>query len=276
MDDEPAESIEQLLRRSEGMPKHLRAELWSELVLGQTAMILRDRGQSTSSALMLDVEGVDIEEIPAGFYSDASETVAFLDVATFLLERFTPERLEEIKSAMHAVQSREGVYLDQVRVRETLPQVGHDWRAQLEAELTSSEVTNQGRRTRLAPTFQYREDGLAFQTAEELAVYRALKAKQEQLPADATMAIFPLPGVYIPGHTWEPDFLVTYRGNAGVIEVDGDVHSKAGRRSADLSRDRLLEDAGVKLIDRIDVRDAENLTELAAFIDRFIRRLGSA
>jgi hypothetical protein len=222
---------------------------------------------------LLDVDEIEVTKVE--FVMDESgEDVAILDVQPFLTERFVAERTTEIKSAMDAVLRREGIYLAEIQIREMLPEVGKDWRAQLEADLTGSEVTNQGRLTRLAPT-QYREDDLAFRTREELAVYRALKAKQASLPQGETLAIFPLPGVFIPGHTWEPDFLVTYQGHAGVIEVDGEVHSKAGRRSADLSRDKWLEDAGVKLVDRIDVRDGERPIELQAFIDRFVRRLGS-
>lgn len=71
--------------------------------------------------------------------------------------------------------------------------------------------------------------------------------------------------------TFWPDFLVTHRGRAGVIEVDGPHHH--GRAAADQSRDRQLEDAGIVLVERIVVEDVTNETGLDLSIERFLSRL---
>ena len=45
----------------------------------------------------------------------------------------------------------------------------------------------------------------------------------------------PNPSVRVPGHTWEPDFLVAYNKRVGVIEVDGSTHHN--RWAADKTKD---------------------------------------
>jgi hypothetical protein len=115
------------------------------------------------------------------------------------------------------------------------------------------------------------EDGLSFTNEGELTVYLALKLLQETLPADRTIGIFPLAGGRIPGHTWEPDVLVTYKNRAGVLEIDGPHHN--ARRAMDMSRDHLLRDAGVAFVDRIPVETVSDPKELGAALTRFIRRV---
>lgn len=63
----------------------------------------------------------------------------------------------------------------------------------------------------------------------------------------------------------------TYRGRAGVIEIDGP--PRKGRRSDDASRERLLRSAGVKYIDRLDVQNT-NTAEVQKFITDFLKHLG--
>lgn len=63
-------------------------------------------------------------------------------------------------------------------------------------------------------------------------MYEALKRAQESRPPADTITIVPLPSARVPGHTWEPDFLVAYRGRVGAIEVDGPHHT--GKRAAEL------------------------------------------
>ena len=68
--------------------------------------------------------------------------------------------------------------------------------------------------------------------------------------------------------------LVTYRGRAGVLEVDGPNHN--ARRAMDLSRDHVLMDTGIAFVDRIPV-EARSLSDGAmAALRRFLRRLGEA
>ncbi len=68
--------------------------------------------------------------------------------------------------------------------------------------------------------------------------------------------------------TWEPDFLVIYKGRAGIIEVDGRTHVK--KWLSDGSRDCLFEDAGVAYVDHIDAADIGGPE-----VDQFLRRLGA-
>jgi very-short-patch-repair endonuclease len=73
------------------------------------------------------------------------------------------------------------------------------------------------------------------------------------------------------GKNREVDFLVTYRGRAGVVEVDGDTHRN--RYAADQSRDRFLRDAGINVVERIVAEDSNDPAALDLFVKRFLNRL---
>jgi hypothetical protein len=114
-------------------------------------------------------------------------------------------------------------------------------------------------------------DRLNFGSAQEVSLYKALLRRQCKLPAEATIAILPGPGTRVLGRTFWPDFVVTYRGRSGMIEVDGPHHH--GRAAADHSRDALLSDAGVGHVGRITVEDTVSDAELDLFVERFLQRL---
>jgi hypothetical protein len=114
-------------------------------------------------------------------------------------------------------------------------------------------------------------DRLAFQTGEERTVYLALRDAQAHMPEFESITIAPRCSIRVPGHTWEVDFLVTHKGRCGVIEVDGASH--VGKWIADRSRDRLLLDAGIAYVDRIDAVDVNDPAELKTFVRRFLHRL---
>lgn len=121
------------------------------------------------------------------------------------------------------------------------------------------------------PQLAIAADRLRFRTVEEKFLYLALRDLQARMPEFDSLTIAPLCKIRVPGRTWEVDFMVTYRGKCGVIEVDGAVHR--GKWADDRSRDRLLEDAGIAYVDRIDVRDVAERAELDVFIRRFLARL---
>lgn len=121
------------------------------------------------------------------------------------------------------------------------------------------------------PSQAKRLDNLWFRDNAELALYQALKEKQGALPLTETFSIAVNPCIRIPGRTWEPDFIVAYKNRSGIIEVDGTSHLK--KYANDRSRDKMLEDAGFYLIDRIDVQDAESPAEAKVFVGRFLARL---
>lgn len=77
--------------------------------------------------------------------------------------------------------------------------------------------------------------------------------------------------MFVAGKTRELDFLVTYRGRAGAIEVDGDTHRN--RYAADQSRDAMVRDSGVSMVDRIVAEDTNDPNEVERFVRRFLSRL---
>jgi hypothetical protein len=115
--------------------------------------------------------------------------------------------------------------------------------------------------------------GMRFRSDAEVAMFDALVEKQAQLPKADSILITPLPSVWNGRDRWEPDFLITYRGRAGIIEVDDPTHHK--RYVADKSRDQILEECGIALTRRIAIEDAVDATQRREFIDRFLERLAS-
>lgn len=115
-------------------------------------------------------------------------------------------------------------------------------------------------------------DGLAFDTPEELSMYRALVSHQAAMAPRKSLLVARAV-VRVPGHTFKPDFIVVHKNRAGVIEVDGASHS--GRAAADRSRDRLLEDAGICYVDHLDAESASDPNECVLFVERFVERLVS-
>jgi hypothetical protein len=192
-----------------------------------------------------------------------------------------PEHFERLKINEECLRElavniaeRRGYPVDWLGVREIRPNVGPDWRDRLRAQIDGRSVSNHARKVRMEPP-TFAEDGLCFTNAGERKVYRALKRLQEKdLPRQQTIGIFPLPGVRIPDHTWEPDLLVTHLGRAGILEIDGPHHN--GRRANDISRDHLLRDAGVAVVDRIPVEALNDDAELEKARRRFLRMLTEA
>lgn len=146
-----------------------------------------------------------------------------------------------------------------------------DWRERRREVRERGErtVNNQGTSRSVAAVT--RKDRLQFDSPAEVRVYDALVRRQATLPPESTIAILPGPGARVLGRTRWPDFLVTYRGRVGMIEVDGHHHN--GRAAADRSRDSLLSDAGIKHVERIAAEDTISDSELDTFVERFLQRL---
>ncbi|GAA2343570.1 hypothetical protein [Dactylosporangium salmoneum] len=238
----------------------------ADAALGHTAALLLQRGKRDLVALLVDAEGPIVEWDP-----ECQEYDLWLEVPADQRMRFTDEVMEEIRNALKEVDTRFRYGLAWLGVREILPPVGPGWRGQVRSQLTGKRPTNHARKVRSGPPV-YVRDFLSFTNEGELAVYDALKGIQEnELPRENTIGIYPLAGGRIPDHTWEPDFLITYGGRAGVLEVDGPHHNS--RRAMDATRDHLLRDAGVGFVDRIPVEALTNPSELVAVLRRFVRRL---
>lgn len=162
--------------------------------------------------------------------------------------------------------------LGAIDFREVLPVVSGGWREQLAEILRGERRSNHARKVREEDP-RWTEDNLFFTNGGELQVYRALKRRQENtLPAGETIGIYPLSRGRVRGATREPDLIVTYRGRAGIIEVDGPHHNV--RRANDMTRDELFRDAGAAETFRIPVEALQNPDELEGHIDRVLRRLG--
>ena len=114
---------------------------------------------------------------------------------------------------------------------------------------------------------------MQFRSPAELEMFVALTEVQKSLPRADTILIVPLPSVWTGRNRWEPDFIITYRGRAGIIEIDDPTHH--GRWAADKSRDQVFEECGISLLRRITIEDAADPAERTEFITRFLERLAS-
>ncbi|MFF8403839.1 hypothetical protein ACF06P_19710 [Streptomyces sp. NPDC015684] len=251
-------------------------ELSDDEVIGAASVLLAQRGHAKAAALMLDVKNARIEEATVQEISD-DETYAYqrtfreviLEVEPHLMHN-SGYLLKDIKSAFETVGVGCGRSFDEVVIREVIPRVGPNWREQLARELNGESQTNHARKVRMEPRHPM-EDGLHFTNEWEHRVYQVLKERQAQLPSNDTIGIMPLGALRVPGHTFEPDFLITYRGRVGVIEVDGPQHKS--RVSADRSRDRLFKHAGVRDVDRLCVEDSTTKEEVEKFVTDFLKHL---
>lgn len=244
----------------------------TDQVLGQTAALLYQRGNLHAAALMTDVGTLRFDIKHYEPMTRDSDIVAVLATAAYLVPRFSPERLEEILGAMRVV-TETTLTLAELRVVDLVPQVGPDWRQQLSRELRMDRPSNSARSVRLNERRSTIDD-LTFTNDAEERVYAVLKRAQEGLPTTDTIGILPLAAMRVLGHTFEPDFLVTYRGKAGVIEVDGPHHT--GRADTDKGRERHMRDSGVRYVDRINIRDTTDQAEVESFVRTFLVRLSGA
>lgn len=245
-----------------------RRRISGEATLALAAMVLLRRQQDHLASLLIDVTNIAVE---TEWTSD--DTDLWIEVEREHLGQFTDELIDEIRTVCLEVSNRRGYGIDWVGVREVLPEVGPQWREQVKQLVSGGKrPTNHARRVRDS-SVRFAEDWLAFTNSGERAVYLALKAIQENdLPSEETIGIYPLAGGRVLGRTWEPDVLITYKGRAGVLEVDGPDHNR--RRALDQTRDHLLYDTGVAFVDRVPVEALQDSTELNQVLRRFLRRLG--
>jgi hypothetical protein len=252
----------------------------TDRILAQTVALFAQRGDEQAVALLIDVQSVEFgttdeeahREYDGRYYMTYYHRTAVLDVDDHLVPRFTAEVQDRVLETLSYVAERSEVpHVKYIKVRPTLPQVDENWRETYAARLDADQPTNQARRERGIAQYPA-EDGLTFGSAEELRVYRALRHLQARMPEDDTFAIVPLPGARLrAGHTWSPDFIVTGRGRAVVIEVDGPHHRTVLRRADDGNRDLQWRRCGIPVV-RLPVEDLKDEQELDARLTEELRR----
>lgn len=184
---------------------------------------------------------------------------AHLTVDASRLREYSEAITDQIRDALRkVVDPMGGIGLGQIV---TVPKV-----------VTTKPISNQARDPRSQPD-HFQRHGMRFRSEAEIMMFEALVKKQGQLRKGDTILIVPLPSVWNGRQRWEPDFIVTYRGRAGVIEIDDPTHHK--RYVADKSRDQVLEECGIHVVRRITVEDAVDDKQREDFIETFLDRLAS-
>ncbi|MFD3544700.1 hypothetical protein ACFWUW_03615 [Streptomyces sp. NPDC058655] len=262
-------SYEEILKDPQGVPTEEVERIRTDYLLGVTAVLLTQRGHADAANLLADVTSTERNYTDKDWDVEYYEVV--LDVEPHLVERFTDEIHARILETLQEAVEREAFGVTTLRVRSLLPKVDASWRDQVRNG-GAERVINQARRVRLDPQHPI-EDSLHFTNVWEHRLYQVLKAQQAELDDTETIGIIPLAGVRVRERVFEPDFLITYRGWVGIIEVDGPYHQ--GQKSSDTSRDRQFLHAGVKYVDRLDVRDVKEIAQVEKFVADFLKRLGS-
>ncbi|MFE9973286.1 hypothetical protein ACFYRD_21655 [Streptomyces hirsutus] len=251
------------------LPDEQRNAVVAETLMAYMSLLSVRRGDAATAQLLLQVERWKIE-----WDDNNHEDDLILEVDAANKTHFTDDLLEMLRGLCREISEHFGLHVNWVGVRESFPELGPGWREMVQREISGERPTNHARRLQPAPR-RWLEDDLAFTNEGEQLVYRLLKHRQEKvLPAEETISIFPLPNGRIAGRTWEPDFLVTYKGRAGILEIDGPHHN--ARRALDVTREHLMRDSGIAYIDRVPVEALQNRTELEPVIDRFLRRLAES
>ncbi|MFH9478058.1 hypothetical protein ACH4L7_30090 [Streptomyces anulatus] len=263
-------SLDDILENPGNLPQTEIDRIYNERLLAIAAILLHQQGRTEAAGLLTDVVALCMTYKEKDWGIEYYEGV--LEVEPHLVPVFTDAVLAEVLVALQeAIEKDPEKAITEVRARPLLPRVSGDWRQQLKAAVGGKQ-SNQARRVKLQPKHPM-EDGLHFSNEWEHRVYTVLKQQQAGLPDNDTFGILALAGMRVLNHTYEPDLLITYRGRAGVIEIDGPHHK--GRRSDDTSRERLLRNAGVKYIDRIDVRDTTTPEEVHKFVTDFLKHLAA-
>jgi hypothetical protein len=265
--DETSRSLDDLLANSQGLSESEMAKLRDERIHAVTAILLHQQGNMDASQLLTEVAAFSLDYQETDWNIEYYD--AILDVEPHVTERFSEEIQNRILETLNEVAEREVFNISKLRVRALLPKATVDWKRELKSA-QGPQSTNQARKARLEPR-NPAEDGLIFTNEWEHRVYTILKERQAELPDNDTIGIMPLGAIKVRDHVFEPDFLISYRGFAGIIEIDGPHHKK--RISDDKSRERLLRNCGIKYIDRLDVQDTTKRPEVEKFVTDFLRHL---
>jgi hypothetical protein len=240
----------------------------SEWLLGTSAVLAHHLGRTDTARLIADVSSVEVRIWNTGYGQEGYRVV--LVVEPHLYPAYNESELDAITEVMRDVVWGSGKQIDVLVARPSIPLLGPDWRKQIKTA-NGPKPSNQGRKPRLEPSHPI-EDQFHFANEWELDVYRVLRERQAALPDNETIGIMPLGGMRVRGWTFEPDLLITYRGYAGVIEIDGPHHK--GRAAADRSSDRLFLHAGVRYVDRLNVEEVKSRAEVEKFVIDFLTQLG--
>ena len=242
-----------------------------------TAVALLDSQGNTDAAELLEIGTLkfDNEHAPhrtqqqhfAFAFSLRPRYDAILKVDANLLSHYTPEAQAAIIDALQQITRTDKSYI--VKLVLLPEEVQKNWREQRQQDRLDT-VSNQAHRQPLTKPHPVK-DGLHFRENSEVLVYDALMALQESRPKTDTICVAVAPAVRVGGRTFVPDFMVTLRGRAGIIEVDGGTHQK--RYLADASKNDLLTDGGFCLVYRIPVEDTSNPADVKAHLDTFIARM---
>jgi len=235
--------------------------------LAAATELLTTRGDAQGASLLVDVRGVSYVFVDRTPFDNVVIVTATLLVEPPLVDRFTPDVVERIETALNEAAWGDHHAINKVDIAPVA--ADGDWRDRVERTLGLG-PTNQA--ILLPPRDrQPRADRMTFGSEEELRVYEVLRTRQEALPANDTILIAPNAAVRVCGSTICPDFLVTYRGRVGAIEVDGPGHR--GKWASDRSRDQLLEDGGVTYVLRVTVEETTDPAMLDVLVDRLLGRL---
>lgn len=223
--------------------------------LGTAVKLLESRDKSKAVGYLLGADSIRLTYDNTDWGIDYFDLIMAVEIERF--DDFSDTKVhDDIRDAFKVVMAARDEAVSGILLEPKL--VASNWR-ELRQQMQAPPVTNQATLAALPPKHPVM-DGLNFRDHAEVMMYKALKHVQaELLPSSGTIGIIPNCALRVKDYTWEPDFVVTYQGRVGVIEVDGRTHIR--KRAADTSREVLLRKSGVKVVLRIDAADAEKPAE---------------
>jgi hypothetical protein len=232
--------------------------------LGTAVYMIEGEGD-TETASLVEIAELVYEESCDDFGNSSLTPTLFVE--PFLFPRYT----DEVAAALGRALDRLNRNVD-LRIYSLIivpKRIPDNWRELRQQERLSG-VNNQAAWAPKAKPHPVK-DGLHFRDPSEVIVYDALQALQASRPQSDTISILPNAPVRVGGRTFIPDFVVTYRGRVGIIEVDGATHH--GRYLADASKSELFVDAGYVLVYRIPAEDTSDPAAVRGHLDNFLARL---
>jgi hypothetical protein len=263
-----------MLRYDESVDRYGISADEADEILGTAVLLLDAEGEIDAADLLASGELlVPIDEYVSEDYAPDFHLAydTRLRVHPQIFKEFTSEVVEKVNTAVRtaAAGHRPGMFAS----LEVHPApVKGNWRLMREQDVAAG-VTNQASRVSPPRAGFIEHAGYRFRDRSEIAVFDALVKVQISFPRTDTIAFVPNVPVAVLGHHPEVDFIVTYRGRVGALEIDGDSHRGATRYAADQSKHALLGDAGFQHVHRIPVEDTGDSELLDEHLRTFLARL---
>lgn len=218
-------------------------ESWDEVIHSTAIRYLLDRNHRVAAAILLNADlrlEMSTDHWMAGDRALDGWHV-YLILPLQIRDKIDENQQKLIEEALGEAFGSDD-YLRELHIEMPKASAGPRWRESYWRQLEGKDITNQARLI-ANPPFTY--NSMGFRSKTEVRICQAL----EQSGA----LLFPLPLADYKGDKKEPDFLVSFKGKWGILEVAGKPYHPPSRAAEDHERARWFEHKGI----RVHIFDAE-------------------